>query len=54
MQQSLRCSAYTYQALDADSMDMEIDLSNLGTDKYRQNILKIVAFQIELYHEECE
>ncbi|KAL5140126.1 Chaperone protein dnaJ 15 [Glycine soja] len=31
MQQSLRCSAYTYQALDADSMDMEIDLSNLGT-----------------------
>ncbi|KAG5022788.1 hypothetical protein JHK82_018695 [Glycine max] len=31
MQQSLRCSTYTYQALDADSMDMEIDLSNLGT-----------------------
>lgn len=31
MQHSLRYSANTYQALDADSMDMEIDLSNLGT-----------------------
>ena len=31
MQHSLRCYANTYQALDADSMDMEIDLSNLGT-----------------------
>lgn len=31
LQYSLCYSAYTYQALDADSMDMEIDLSNLGT-----------------------
>lgn len=31
MQHSLSYSAITYQALDADGMDMEIDLSNLGT-----------------------